>query len=104
LRYLAGHGFDQVAINLHFRPDMVRDFVGDGSRFGVRVTWSDEEILLGTAGAVKRLEPFFSDVEDFLVIYGDLLVDQDLDTIVRHHRDVGAAATLLLHQRAGSNS
>jgi NDP-sugar pyrophosphorylase family protein len=104
LRYLAAHGFDEVAINLHFRPDLVRDYVGDGGRFGVRVTWSHEPTLLGTAGAVKRLEPFFAGEREFLVIYGDLLIDHDLGAMVRRHRDAGAAATLLLHQRPGSNS
>lgn len=104
LRYLARWGFDEVAINLHFRPEMIRDYCGDGSQFGVRLHYSCEDALLGTAGAVKRLEPFFSDVEDFLVMYGDLLLDQDLGTMLEFHRTRKASATLLLHQRKGSNS
>ena len=104
LRYLTHYGFNQVAINLHFKPEMIMDYFGDGSRFGVVLHYSYEEVLLGTAGAIKKLETFFSDVDDFLVMYGDLLIDQDLTALMNFHRTKQASATLLLHQRAGSNS
>ncbi len=104
LRYLARHGYDHIAINLHFRPEIIENHVGDGRQFGVSVTYSHEEALLGTAGSVKRLEPFFRGEPDFLVIYGDLLIDQDLGQLLHFHRASAAAATLLLHQRPGSNS
>jgi len=104
LRYLAHHGFDQVAINLHFMPQTVMDYFGDGSDHGVSLQYSYEDKLLGTAGAVRNLQQYFSDAENFLVIYGDLLIDQDLGTMMDFHRSKGSSATLLLHQRAGSNS
>jgi NDP-sugar pyrophosphorylase family protein len=101
--YLAQYGFDEIAINLHHRPQVITDFVGDGSRFDVKVTWSYEERLLGTAGALKRLEDYFANEEVFLVIYGDLLIDQNLKVLMDAQAS-RATATLLLHQRAGSNS
>ena len=104
LRLLARHGFAEVAVNLHFRPDAIPEHFGDGARFGVRLRYQREESLLGTAGSVKRLEPFFADVEDFLVLYGDVVTDQDLGALVHAHRERGAAATLVLHRRAASNS
>lgn len=104
LRYLGHYGFGQIAINLHYKPESITSYVGDGARFGVRVYYSYEEVLLGTAGAVKKLESFFADAGDFLVLYGDLLIDQDLAVMLDFHREKGASATLLLHQRAGSNS
>ena len=104
LRYLAHHGFDRVAINLHFQAALIRAYVGTGERFGIEVTYSPEERLLGTAGAVKRLASFWEGEKEFLVIHGDLLVDEDLATMLRLHRDRGAAVTLLLHRRPGSNS
>jgi NDP-sugar pyrophosphorylase family protein len=104
LRYLSRYGFDHVAVNLHYRAQMITDFFGDGRKFGVRVHYSCEEEPLGTAGAIRKLEAFFSDVDDFLVMYGDLLVDHDLSTMIGVHRARGASATLLLHQRPGSNS
>jgi NDP-sugar pyrophosphorylase family protein len=104
LRYLSYYGFNQVAINLHFKPEIIADYFGDGSKFGVVLRYSFEEALLGTAGAVKKLEMYFSDVDDFLVMYGDLLIDQDLTALMNFHRAMQASATLLLHQRSGSNS
>ena len=104
LRYLAHYSFNQVAINLHFKPEVIADYFGDGSKFGVVLHYSYEETLLGTAGAVKKLESYFADVEDFLVMYGDLLIDQDLTALMNFHCAKRASATLLLHQRAGSNS
>jgi len=104
LRYLVSQRFKQIAINLHFLPEQITNYFGDGSRFGIRIHYSYEPQLLGTAGTVKNLEPWLADVEDFLVLYGDILLDQDLGVLVERHHQTQALATLLLHQRPGSNS
>ena len=104
LRYLASQGVTDVAINLHYRGDQICRFIGDGAQFGVRVQYSIEEQPLGTAGAVRRLSAFFRGERAFLVMYGDLLTDQDVAPLLDAHRENDADATLLLHQRAGSNS
>lgn len=104
LAYLASEGLREIAINLHFQPQRITEYFGDGSRFGVRIHYSFEPVLLGTAGAVKNLEPWLGRDEDFVVQYGDLLLDQDLGVLFESHRRTGAIATLLLHQREGSNS
>jgi len=104
LHYLASQGFKHMAINLHFLPEQITNYFSDGSQFGVSIHYSYEPRLLGTAGAVKNLEPWLANVEDFLVLYGDILLDQDLGALVERHRETGALATLLLHQRPGSNS
>lgn len=104
LRYLSGYGFTEVAVNLHFKPEAIRDHFGDGSRYGVSLHYSYEDVLLGTAGAVKNLQEYLSDSDDFLVIYGDILTDQNLDALVEFHHANNSSATLLLHQRPGSNS
>jgi mannose-1-phosphate guanylyltransferase len=104
LRYLRDYGFNQVAINLHFKPEVITSYFGDGTSFGMELFYSYEEGLLGTAGAIKKIEEYFSDEDDFLVLYGDLLVDQDLAEMVNFHLQKKASATLLLHQRTGSNS
>ncbi|MFO0652407.1 MAG: NDP-sugar synthase [Polyangiales bacterium] len=104
LRHLASLGFTDVAINLHFKPEVVEAHVGDGARYGLRVTYAREPELLGTAGAVRNLRDFLARDEDFLVLYGDLLIDEDFAEMLAEHRARGASATLLLHQRKGSNS
>lgn len=106
LRHLAAQGIHEVAVNLHYRGERLRDALGDGRGAGVRLTWSEEPTLLGTAGAIRALRSYFESDEDesFLVLYGDLLLDMDLAPMLAQHRASGAAATLMLHQRAGSNS
>jgi NDP-sugar pyrophosphorylase family protein len=104
LKHLRNHGYREVAINLHFEPDIIRNHFGDGTQFGLRITYSIEEQLLGTAGGLKRMESFFRDDPDFLVHYGDVLTDQDWTAMLQFHRDRKAMVTLLVHQRARSNS
>jgi NDP-sugar pyrophosphorylase family protein len=102
--HLARHGFNQIAINLHFMPEMIRDYFGNGSRFGVELVYSYEEELLGTAGGLKKMESFLNRGKAFLVHYGDVLTNQDFTAMLNFHRRKQALATLLLHQRANSNS
>lgn len=108
LAYILGHlraqDFRQIAINLHFRPEAIRDFLGDGSRWQMQLTYSYEEKLLGTAGGVKEFESFFGQEEAFLIQYGDVITDQDFTAMLRFHRERGALATLLVHERSHSNS
>ncbi len=108
LAYLLGHlrpeGIADIAINLHFRPEVIREWFGDGSRWGLRIRYSPEEQLLGTAGAVRNLEPSLRDEDAFLVQYGDVLTDQPIAPLLRCHREHGALATLLVHRRKRSNS
>jgi NDP-sugar pyrophosphorylase family protein len=104
LANLRQHGFDKIAVNLHFKPDAIRDYFGDGSRWGVSLHYSQETELLGTAGGMKNVEDFFQSEPAFLVHYGDVLTDQDLGALMRFHSSRNALATLLLHQRLRSNS
>jgi len=104
ISHLAQHSFNQIAINLHFMPEAIRDYFGDGSCWNVTLTYSYEPELLGTAGGVKRMEHFLRQGDAFMVQYGDVLTDQDLTALLRFHRERRSLATLLLHQRARSNS
>ncbi len=108
LAYILGnlkhHGFDEVVVNLHFKPEIIRDHFGDGTTGGIEITYSDEPQLLGTAGGVKNVESFFRSEPAFLVHYGDIVTDQDFSAMLRFHQERRALVTLLLHQRKKSNS
>lgn len=97
IELLREHGVREVAVNLHAHADAITEHLGDGSRFGVSLTYSFEPQLLGTAGAVKELEEFFNDAP-FYVVYGDVLTNLDLGLLLECHRDSGAMATIALHQ------
>jgi mannose-1-phosphate guanylyltransferase len=95
LRLLARHGFDDVVANLHYFPDLIRERYGDGSDYGVRLTYSLEEELLGTAGGVRNVRAHFGD-QTFLIISGDALTDIDLGALWERHREAGGIGTLAL--------
>ncbi len=96
LLWLKSHGISEVAINLHHLGERIKDFLGDGSRFGVKIAYSPEETLLGTAGGVKRMEHFFDDT--FVVVYGDIITDFNLSAMTSFHGQKKAIATLVLHR------
>jgi NDP-sugar pyrophosphorylase family protein len=104
LCFLAHYGYERVAINLHHKPEAITGFFALGERYGVRLSYLHEETLSGTAGILKRLGPFADDLEQLLVLYGDLLLDLDLNEMLAFHHQRAALATILVHQRSGSNS
>ncbi|UCC68152.1 MAG: NDP-sugar synthase [Armatimonadota bacterium] len=93
LEHLARHEFTDVIANLHYRPEQIVDYFGDGSRFGVNLAYTHEEHLWGIAGGVRRCKDFF-DGETFLVIGADDLTDMDLTALLADHRRVGAMASI----------
>src|SRR5947209_5193847 len=91
---LRRHGFHDILINLYYLGDQIKHHLGDGSRHGVRITYSEEDQLWGDAGSIKRGEEFFD--ETFLVVGGDDLSDLDLSRLVKTHREKHALATIAL--------
>ncbi len=97
LRLLHGHGFREAVINLHHMPSVITDYFGDGIWMDMRLTYSFEPELLGTAGGVKNNEGFLGD-DTFLVMSGDALTDIDLTGLVAAHRRHGSIATLAVKE------
>jgi NDP-sugar pyrophosphorylase family protein len=94
LVWLKKHGISRVAVNLCHLGEKIKVFLGDGSRFGVAISYSQEENLLGTAGGVKKMDRFFDST--FVVAYGDMLTNFDLSAMINFHREKKALATLAL--------
>ena len=90
-------GVTDIIINLHYLPKAVKDHFGDGSRFGVRIRYSFEPELLGTAGAVRNVAAFFD--APFFVWYGDNFSTCRLDRLREFHQAKGSIATIALHHR-----
>jgi NDP-sugar pyrophosphorylase family protein len=89
------YGVTEFIVNLHHLPETITEHFGDGSRFGVHITYSQEPALLGTAGAVKKMEAALRD-EPFIVFYGDNLVAADLTALIAFHRARAGVATVAL--------
>ncbi len=94
VRLLKRHGFTDLCVLLYFLPDSITSYFGDGSRWGVKLTYVTPTADLGTAGAVK-FAAGDSD-EPVLVVSADVLTDLDLAGAVAFHRSRGAEATMVL--------
>ncbi|HEX9710648.1 MAG TPA: nucleotidyltransferase family protein, partial [Candidatus Thermoplasmatota archaeon] len=95
LGLLARNGVTEVMINLHHLPWTVMEAVGDGSVFGLRVSYSREPRILGTGGGPRKVRSFFGDAP-FILVNGDILFDFDLRGLLRRHEKARARATLAL--------
>ncbi|MDP9426037.1 MAG: sugar phosphate nucleotidyltransferase [Actinomycetota bacterium] len=92
---LKRHGINEIVSTLQFMPDEIRDYFGDGSDWGVSMSYSVEDVPAGTAGSVKLAEELLSG-ERVLVISGDALTDCDLGAVLDFHEKRGAEATMVL--------
>jgi NDP-sugar pyrophosphorylase family protein len=95
--YLAQQGIEEAIVNLHHRPDSVRAVLGDGSRFGVRLQYVHEPVILGTSGALDNARELIGN-DTFVVINGKLITDIDLRAAIETHRRTNALATLVLRR------
>jgi mannose-1-phosphate guanylyltransferase/mannose-1-phosphate guanylyltransferase/phosphomannomutase len=92
LLLLARHGFSEIVANLHWFPDLIEERFGDGSDYGLALSYSREEQLLGTSGGVRNVRDFLGD--SFLIISGDALTDIDLVAMREAHESHRGIATL----------
>ncbi len=94
---LSRQGVSDLVINLHHRPEAIRVHFLDGARWGVRILYSPEPALLGTAGALKPWRSFFDST--FLVVYGDNLLKCDVGRLLQFHRETHASVSVALFWR-----
>jgi len=106
LEWLKRFGITEVIINLHYLPQMVMDYFGNGSRWGIEISYSMENEILGTAGGVRKAKWFFEDKpfdtgrgKPFLVWYGDNLSTCDLNRMMAFHGTKGGLGTIALFER-----
>ncbi len=88
------HGITDIVVTVQYLANVIQDYYGDGSAYGLNLTYSLEDIPLGTAGSVKNAEHLLT--EPFLVISGDALTDFNLSQIIDHHMQSKALATITL--------
>jgi mannose-1-phosphate guanylyltransferase/phosphomannomutase len=94
IEFLREHGFREIVINVHYLAEKITNWLGNGERLGVSITYSYEEEPLGTAGGVKRCEDFFDGT--FLVVGADDLCDIDLRRVLAYHKEKKAMVTIAL--------
>ncbi len=91
----AQHGITEIWLTVNHLKESIINYFGDGKDFGVAIKYYEETQPLGTVGGVKALEPELQ--EDFLVLYGDVMVNMDIDRLYAFHQEKGSEATLVVH-------
>ena len=94
IRRLRQHNVSQVVLALNYLPQPIKDYFGNGSRFGIKLNYILEETPLGTAGAIKNAEKFLD--ETFLVLNGDIFTDLDLTAMIDFHNKKESGVTIAL--------
>ena len=96
LEWLGAAGVEEVFMNLHHRPDSVRETVESYLPSGMEVTFSEEKEILGTGGAIRALQSLLSSEEDFLLVNGDCYFGFPLRPIIEAHHARRGLATMAL--------
>ena len=94
IKLLQRHGITDVVATVQFLSSVIRNYFGDGSDVGVSLSYTTEEVPLGTAGSVLAAAEFLDG--PFYVVSGDALTDLDLHEVADFHRANGASATIVL--------
>jgi NDP-sugar pyrophosphorylase family protein len=94
LRSLHSAGVRDAVLNLHHLPHTLTTILGDGSGLGMRIRYSWEVPVLGSAGGPRRAIPLLHSPGTFLIVNGDTLTDIDLGAVVDDHRRSGALVTM----------
>jgi NDP-sugar pyrophosphorylase family protein len=97
LLLLRKYGITQVIINLHHHGQKIKDDLGEGERFGMKIAYSEEPEILGTGGGLRKVAGFLSD-GPFLVMNSDILVDLDFEKVMDFHNRKKAVSTLVLRE------
>jgi len=96
IRQLAHAGFNDITLAVGYLAELIKAYFGDGSKFGVQLKYSHEEVPLGTAGPISLVP----DIKDtFLVMNGDLLTTLDYAALLSYHHARGAVATVTAYTR-----
>ncbi|MGH9694213.1 MAG: sugar phosphate nucleotidyltransferase, partial [Bryobacteraceae bacterium] len=97
LRLLRSRGIAEVVLCAGFLGETIRNFAGDGSRFGLRISYSfDGPVLLGTAGAIRRALPYLP--ETFFVLYGDSYLPCDYARVALAFDDSGKQGLMTVYR------
>jgi NDP-sugar pyrophosphorylase family protein len=99
LRLLKKAGIRHVVINLHHLGGMIREKLGNGKRYGLKISYTSEKKILGTGGGIKNAEKFLKGGA-FFVINADSLHNVNLRSAIRSHLKSKAPATMVIRRIA----
>jgi mannose-1-phosphate guanylyltransferase len=89
-------GINEIVISTCYKSKYIKDYFGDGSKFGLKIEYICEDIPLGTGGAIKKAGHLFNDT--FLVFNADILCNMDFKELVKFHQSKSAKVTIAVTQ------
>ncbi|MEZ8825287.1 nucleotidyltransferase family protein [Vibrio amylolyticus] len=92
----ASHGFKKIILCVNYKSDIIRDYFGDGSSFGVEISYVEESKRMGTAGALSLLEQ--TPEESFFIMNGDLLTNVNFEHLLDYHEKSQSTATMCVRE------
>jgi len=103
INWLKKYGFKDIYINLHYLPGTIKNYFKSGKAIGVKLNYSHEPELLGSAGAVRKIANDFwkKEIKTFLVIYGDNFFNNkdNIKNIIKFHFKNKGIATIGLYRK-----
>ncbi|MBL7147219.1 MAG: HAD-IIIA family hydrolase [Nanoarchaeota archaeon] len=95
INLLKRYGIKDIIILTNYLSDIIENYFKDGKAWNVNITYFKEEKPLGTTGGIKEIEDKLTG--DFLVLYGDVMLDVNLKKLIGFHKNKGSTCTLVLH-------
>ncbi len=92
---LRKYGVKDITILVNYLKDPIMKYFGDGSAFDVNIRYFEEITPLGTVGGIKEMEEWITG--DFLVLYGDVMINMDLGRLIAFHQVKYSQCTLVVH-------
>ena len=92
---LKKYNITNIIILVNFFKEQIIDYFGDGSQLGVQISYFEEPEPLGTVGGIKEIENSIKD--DFIVFYGDVMINMDINRLIGYHKKKSSECTLVLH-------
>ncbi|MFH1575334.1 MAG: nucleotidyltransferase family protein, partial [Candidatus Nealsonbacteria bacterium] len=89
------YGIKNIVLLTCRLPEVIEKYFKNGEDFGVKITYFREKKPLGTTGGLKEIESQLK--KDFLLLYGDVMLDIDIRLLLEFHRKKKSACTLALH-------
>lgn len=94
LDMLKSHGVTEIYLAVGYKGDMIKDYFGDGSKFGLEIKYIFEKTPLGTAGPLRLAKRYLDDT--FFIVWGDILSRIDLSDFMHFHKNNEGLATVAL--------
>src|SRR5258708_759665 len=100
MRLLAANGIRRAVLSIAYRGEMIEEYLGDGSRYGIEVSYAhDGPVFLGTAGAIRAALPLLS--EAFFTLYGDSYLTVPFAAVEAAFVQSGKEALMTVYRNEG---